>query len=82
MQVENLTASQRLSQHGLLDQCNTVLSNKGFDRQTSCGRSGDDREVAEAAQREPSGVLWRIIDRRPFEGAVLPATERKCGIPL
>ena len=38
--------------------------------------------VAEAAQREPSGVLWRIIDRRPFEGAVLPATERKCGIPL
>ena len=51
MQVENLAASQRLSQYGLLDQCNTVLSDKGFDRQTSCGRSGDDREVAEAAQR-------------------------------
>ena len=32
--------------------------------------------VAEAAQREPSGVLWRIIDRRPYEGPVLPATER------
>ena len=38
-----------------LTKCNSVLADKGFDRQTSRGRSGDDREVAEAAQGHVQG---------------------------
>ena len=66
VQVENLTAPQRLSQHRLFYQRDTVLSNKGFDGEPSRRRRRDNRQIAEATQCHVKGSWDRCCGHRQY----------------
>jgi hypothetical protein len=58
--VEHLAAAQGLAQHRLLDQRRIVLSRtKGLDRQAPRRWRGDDRQVAQAAERHVQRARYR-----------------------